>query len=114
MGVYFQFFLLTKNKFQRKMTEIVKKADYTSDSDGETMKSKLSENDERDSGIGTTPRNKTLETTKDTIVEMKEMGHLDEKSLLTSMYDRFKTKKDSHNKSALYHQGLNYGISILL
>ena len=42
------------------------------------------------------------------------LGLLDEKSLLSSMYDRFKSKKDTCTKNARYHQGLNYVISCLL
>ena len=48
------------------------------------------------------------------VIDMDTMGHLDEKSLLTSMYDRFKSKKDTCTKNARYHQGLNYVISCLL
>merc|ERR1712150_28285 len=106
----------TKFKRDNHQMEIVKKkADYNSDSDCDTMKSKLSGEDERDSGIETTQTTR-IEQVKcnQSVIDMDTMGHLDEKSLLTSMYDRFKSKKDTCTKNARYHQGLNYVISCLL
>ena len=47
----------------------------------------------RDSGIETTQTTR-LEPVKcnQSVIDMDTMGHLDEKSLLTSMFDRFKEK----------------------
>ena len=73
----------------------------------------------RDSGIETTRTTRIEQVKCNQSVDMgidmdNTLGLLDEKSLLSSMYDRFKSKKDTCTKNARYHQGLNYVISCLL